>query len=178
MRTYISLVMALLLTTSCTKTTSDSEAKVTIPFINTKSTLEIETGLVMRNGDVKPLANEEIFLLSGNLEAIMDSAGVTFEKDKASSHAESIAWSNEYGGIEPYISYMASARPVLESNTVYKFKTDLQGKASIEVEQGDYFLFAVSGVGVKTGIVWNYPISITEASTKITLTQDEAAWAY
>ena len=61
----------------------------------------------------------------------------------------------------------------LKNSYISSFKTNLNGEASVKINKGKYYLFAVSKIGLST-IMWNYPITIEKEGQYIELSNDNA----
>jgi hypothetical protein len=150
------------------------------PFVQQESTLVFDTGLVMRSGDVKPIARGAFHLLDTDLQSILTSAG--FQPDSGSSLLSTFALKYVARQLEAlrgatvttYDRTMMSIKP----HIVVSAMTDFQGRGQFPaLKPGTYYLFHVSEVG-RNVVLWNLKVDLKPGQNSITLDQNNAAEAF
>jgi hypothetical protein len=143
------------------------------------STLSFETGLVLRSGDVKPVARATFYLLDKDLETILRDSGFrgdegfpildTFALKYVSRQLETLRGAS----VTTFDSAMLAVKPHIVTSTT----SDFGGKGQFtSVKPGTYWLFHVSEVGRNT-VLWNLKIDLKPGQNSVTLDQNNAAVA-
>src|ERR1041384_2887815 len=121
-----------------------------------KGTLSIEAGLVYKNGDVKPVARVEFYLLDTDLKTILSEAKITPREglDSITTFALALSYPNLHQDT------IDQALVSIKSHTVSSITTDFQGKANIpSVKVGTYYLYGFTKAG-NSKVLWNLSVSI------------------
>jgi hypothetical protein len=131
-----------------------------------KYTLSFETGLVLKSGDVKPVARVDFYLLNrdpGNI------AKITFERNVQQLIAKVTGDPvPAFPGFfckpgDTKLEYQGTC-DIFRKNRVATTVTDFGGKGKFTVPPGTYYLFGYATIGINQ-VVWN---------VKVTLTRDES----
>jgi hypothetical protein len=158
---------------------------VSVPSASTAlGSLSLESALVFRSGDVKPMARVAFYLMDENLATVLRKAGL-----KVSSRYGNRADTDqnllfEFGSAEKFpslpdmASFRNSALEAMKPHIKANITTDFSGKATFtDIPPGDYYLVAV-GITPRGFVVWNVPVSIKAGvASSITLDQNNAAFA-
>ena len=161
---------------------SPENTSATVAPIKTEqtSTLSFETGLVMKSGDVKPVARGTFYLLDNNLENILRSSGfqasggspilATFALKYVSRQLELLRGSSS----TVFDRAMESVKPHIVANTT----TDFSGKGQFSsVAPGTYYLMHVSEIG-RNVVLWNLKVDLKPGQNSVTLDQNNTAEAF
>lgn len=140
----------------------------------------IETGLVFKSGDVKPLARTEFHLLDDSLANILRNAGLKPVKDYGSedesdrSYVSSFAFATKYGAVSRGDDFYPRALEALKPHTVQSITTDFSGKAKFPaVPAGTYYILGI-GSTPKGFVIWNLKVDIKAGETSVVLDQNNA----
>lgn len=150
-----------------------------------KGTLNIEAGLVFKNGDVKPVARTDFFLISEPLDSVLSNAGLKKEV-KEGGRTRLVNEPAEYFnydyslamwkyGSSLYSDSLAKAIQTLKENATATLTTDFSGKSTLQgVKTGNYFLVGIGGTE-RQAVVWNMPIQVTVGTTNVVLDNKNAS---
>src|SRR5688500_7274557 len=113
----------------------DEKQEVTRSVSKANSILSIETGLVFKSGDVKPLARTEFHILDDSLANILRNAGLkppksygeTGEADR--DYVSAFAFASKYSSDPTYQEFYPRAIEALKPHIVQSVTTDFSGKA-------------------------------------------------
>jgi hypothetical protein len=148
----------------------------------TKGKIDIEAGVVFKNGDVKPVARTVFYLLKDNAEKVILTQEHLnlFNQEQvrkfASSKPKTLGQWSMYeavlymdGRITP--NFAVAAKKSLESSKITSTTTGFDGKATLEeVDAGDYYLFGYYQASDTT--YWNIPVSVKAGTNKVILSND------
>ena len=137
----------------------------------------IEAGVMMQSGDLKRAARTEFRLLKADFGDFL----VKRQTEKTSAETQ-ILWFNvsrmmvsarltEPGEI--MTSTVAEGEAFLKKHTVATITTDFDGKATVNVPPGQYFVLGSFKV-FKNTVVWNLPLELNAGSNRIILDHNNA----
>jgi hypothetical protein len=145
-------------------------------MVEETGTLSFDTGLVMKSGDVKPVARATFYLLNQDLVIILAVAGLqelpsswltTFARKYASRE------SDQFRGAEVYTYFKAMA--AVKPHIVATATTDFGGKGQFTaVKPGTYYLMNVTEIGSNV-VLWNLEVKVKAGQNSVTLDQNNAA---
>lgn len=153
--------------------------------------ISIETGLVYRSGDVKPVARTEFYLLDESLVEIFKKENIvsTLSRDAAydptvilmeftTVHNQYDKFPDENRGVKEMKYNYKKAINAIASHIVYKGTTSFSGTLKFEnIKPGVYYLMGVcKTAGKGSGALWNYRVETKNRETIITLDQNNAAF--
>jgi hypothetical protein len=163
---------------------AESANRSTLGTTAKKATLEIETGIIYRTGEVMPVARTTFYVLDDNAITIAKAAGIQPRSetlsifkdiDKALVSDISTSLAGQYQNL--YADFGATFLKAIEPHIIAKFMTDFSGKASVpNLEAKQYYLFG-AGATRRSSALWNLPIDLSK-ETHIVLDQNNAATAY
>jgi hypothetical protein len=159
-----------------------------------ETALSIETALIFKSGDVKPVARTEFHLLDKNFETVLQESNFisvlplelkgTLSKIslmKAFALLAKSAEKNSFDSPETtqrkavLILPLAKVVEATKSHILHTVTTDFQGKATFNnIRPGEYFLFGYSSMGGSL-IIWNHKVNINEGTNSLVLDQNNAA---
>lgn len=148
--------------------------------VEENGTLSFETGLVMKSGDVKPVARATFYLLDKDLENILTSSG--FRSEGGSSILSTFALKYVSRQLEQlrgasvttFDKTMESVKPHIIASTT----TDFGGKGQFSsVKPGTYYLMHVGEIG-RNVVLWNLKVELKAGQNSLTLDQNNAATAF
>jgi len=158
--------------------------------------LTVEAGVVSGNGDVKPVARTDLYLLDKNFETILQETKFNSElpeglKERFSKRNLLRAFAvtvtavqgNSFNDPTFRSEKEASAKSLIKtlnaikSHTIYETTTDFQGKAQFRnIKPGEYYLLSFSELNSVS--IWNLKTTIKTGQNSIILDQKNAAPIY
>lgn len=147
--------------------------------VRANSVVSIETGLVFKSGDVKPLARTTFHLLDESLPTILRNAGLKPARDYGEGESDrdyvsSFAFASKYPDQSPYTEFYPKALEALKPHVVQTVTTDFAGKAKFSpVAAGTYYILGV-GSTPKGFVIWNLKIDAKSGEVPIILDQNNA----
>jgi hypothetical protein len=163
--TFITLTLSL--TAYAQKGKKATVAKKSV--IASKGTLSIEAGIIFKNGDVKPVARTDFYLLDDDLETIIKNLGVEEKvlKGRDLPTLTQLAFWKQYQNL--YQDTFSKAMEAIEKHSVSKMTSDFSGKGEFPpVKIGKYWLVGIGGTANQV-IIWNLPIEIKTGKQPIVL---------
>lgn len=162
------------------KTPVVSPPVVLPPVEQANSIVLLETGLVFKSGDVKPLARTEFHLLDDSLPNILRNAGIkppnNLEStgDANSDYITAFAFATKYSSNSSYREFYPSALQAIKPHIVQSVTTDFGGKAKFSpVKSGTYYLIGFSAT--PRGVVgWNLKVDLKAGDNSVVLDQNNA----
>jgi hypothetical protein len=158
--------------------------------------LSVEAALVLKSGDVKPIARTEFFLLNKNFETILQET--KFNSALPNDLKDRFSKRNPLRGfavIAMFVQGNSFNDPVFKSkkdesnallqktmnairyHTVYATITDFQGKAQFKnIKPGEYYLLGYSEVD--DIVIWNLKTLVKSGQNSVVLDQKNAAPVY
>jgi hypothetical protein len=152
----------------------------TQPKVKPNSVLSIETGLVFKSGDVKPLARTEFHILDESLANILRNAGLkppksygeTGEADR--DYVSAFAFASKYNSNPTYQEFYPRAIEALKPHIVQSVTTDFSGKAKFApVAAGTYYIMGL-GSTPRGFVIWNLKIDLKAGENPVVLDQNNA----
>jgi len=166
------LFSLLLLIGSCTVEAQRRRGRVPRTSAISQSTLSFETGLVLRSGDVKPVARGTFNLLDTSLEKILADSG--FSSDLSAFALNSIQSRIDRlrgATVTSFDREMDAIKPHIVSSTT----TDFSGKGQFPaVKPGIYYVMYLGEVGPNT-ILWNVKVDLKPGQNSVTLDNNNLA---
>jgi hypothetical protein len=145
------------------------------PVVST-SRLSFETGLVLKSGDVKPIARTTFYLLDKGVIEIMRDAGMQADSGLNLIDTLGMAYYGRAGEVRA--QYYAKALEAIKPHIKAQTTTDFNGRGQFEpVPLGSYFMFGVGQV-FKNIVVWDATVELKNPSMHVTLDQNNAASAF
>jgi hypothetical protein len=155
-----------------------SQEKAAVPTVQTY-TLSFESGVVMKSGDVKPMARQDFYLLNRSLTEIelewdlyfkaRFGPGSTAKKTGAPVEegvravatglmlkTAMLACPTTDKALAPFCPQLDAFRKYVVASTV----TDFSGKGRFTVPAGTYYLYSYGSVG-NSDIAWNVKVDLT-----------------
>ena len=159
--------------------------------------LSVEAALVLKSGDVKPVARTEFLLLNKDFEIILQESNFLsdipqklkepFSKIKpidafsmlmeTTREAERTKYDSpaRTADLEAVGFSVVKAITATRSHVAYTTTTDFQGKAQFsDVKPGEYYLFGYTQIG-KSVVTWNLKTSVKSGQNSVTLDQNNAS---
>jgi len=145
------------------------------------NTLSVEAGIVMKSGDVKPVARQEFYLLDRDPSGIPEiwDANVPTAQRSSGLQLVSLGLVLEIAkkACPTTDERLASACPQLEAfrkHTVASIITDFSGKGKFTGPARVYYLFSYVNIG-NNQIAWSMKIDLTRGGQAIILDNRNAA---
>lgn len=142
------------------------------PVVQQDSTLSFETGLVLRSGDVKPVARGTFNLLDTSLDKILSDSGFSgdlsaFTLNSIQSRIDRLRGAT----VTSFDREMDAIKPHVVSSTT----TDFSGKGQFPaVKPGIYYVMYLGEVGPNS-ILWNVKVDLKPGQNSVTLDNNNLA---
>lgn len=140
--------------------------------------LSIETGVVVKSGEVRPIARTQFRLLDDSLENILRDAGIT-RIEGASSLIQNLAVAHYVttdAGIPD--KELAKAEEAIKPHVVAVVTTDFSGKAQFPpLPAKSYYLTGMCSIS-KQVIIWNLNVDLKPGRSSVILDQNNAATVF
>jgi len=131
--------------------------------------LEVLATLKMQRGGAKPVASEDLYLLTVSFAEYMSSEGISLV-DYPRTYIETYSWGVHYPGLDDFRPFLTAGRSALQEFKVAEEVTDLSGKAEfLGVKPGNYYVMLRTSLGSATGCAWCVPVIIKPGRNKINL---------
>ena len=143
--------------------------------------LQIEAALVYRNGDVKPVARVQVFVLDASLARILADAGLTMPQELGLLTTDKdlqqvITYGKAVLGAPGHESYLAKANAALKQHLLVSEMTGFDGKVSFDnLPAKPCYIVAATRAG-QSWLIWNQKAELKAGTTKIILDQNSAAF--
>jgi hypothetical protein len=147
--------------------TGSQQAATTAP-----AELSIEAGVLLRSGDIKRVARTPVVLLNADFgEKLLQvrPKGLRNVQLQAAAYLASKRYLEM--ARKPLTSDVLQMDDFLNASTVATAVTDFDGKATISVPPGEYFVFSVFELADKY-IVWSVPVHLKAGTNAIVLDQN------
>ena len=164
------------------QTNSESNSAIPTPTAVPDASLSFETGLVMKSGDVKPVARSTFYLLEKDLIEIVRAAGFKSKEGKPFTAGDLILAQSQ----AELDRMFDSKKPTtfdkimehLKTHSVATTTTDFGGKGQFSsLKPGTYYLMNISEIG-NSHVVWNFKVDLKSGQNSATLDQNNAATAF
>ena len=139
--------------------------------------MKLNASVQFLNNKVRPAGDIEFFIVSEDLDSIVQRAGISVPvgqgiKSAAELWARSIQSGYRYPGVASHI------RNALADVNLARIKTDSRGLASVgSLAAGTYHLVGTAPLG-RVGVVWSKPFTIDSGRTnQLNLDLRDATWA-
>jgi hypothetical protein len=141
-------------------------------------TLNLEAAIIYQFGGAQPVAKEKFYLLDQDLEQIVKEAGET-EDFKPGTGDYKRPYNMEDVKFPSLLNkQFRELQPIIAKHIKYTLETDFQGKAQLSnISIGTYYLYGVAETR-KGSSVWNLKVEINRGDNKISLSQNNALYAY
>jgi hypothetical protein len=155
---------------------SRNDINVPNAAVKDKNTLKLETGIVMRSGDVKPISRTTFYLLNKSFTSIIMDAGLSeyYGKDKTTESLCRLfsAYYKDFGERKRANDAVSFTMSAVKPHVIQTVTSDFGGKATfINLPLGKYWLVGFSGVG-KSYFTWDLEASLLSGDNSIILDQN------
>lgn len=160
---------------------NSSSVATTTPAQPQVGSIDMQAGVVMKSGDVKPIAREGFLLLDRDAFLILAEAGFKDKKGNPVSGAY-LLLARVNAEIDQMFdkktpSEFARMMAVLKNTAVQEATSDFSGKAQFsQVTAGDYWIFGLAEIG-DSGVVWNFKNQVKAGNNSVLLDQKNAVVA-
>src|SRR5439155_9310670 len=125
-------------------------------------TLSFETGVVLKSGDVKPIARADFQLLDRDLTDILDAAG--YPRTLIPS-AVFVFWRDQISRDlkferPQHIALFQAAIEAIHAHSLASTVTDFSGKGQFKMTAGTYYVYGSAEI-VRNVIVWSVKVDLT-----------------
>ncbi|MBV5329071.1 MAG: hypothetical protein JZU65_15830 [Chlorobium sp.] len=158
------------------------EKNIQKPIKKEECTLSIEAGVVMRNGEARPISRSKFYLLDKNLYKILIEGNFTDTDGKVLTKRDSVyityIFSIRGGVFDQYRESNKKANLLIESHIVQSVTTDFGGKAAFEkVPPGIYYIMGFSELG-SNELLWDEEVKLSPGNNSLILDQNNTAYFY
>lgn len=130
--------------------------------------LEVLATLKMQRGGAKPVASEDVYLLTRSFAEYMSGKGILLP-EYPDTYIEYYSW-GLWSMLPKYQSVLAAAQSALQELKVAEEVTDLSGKAEfLSINPGKYYVMLRTSLGSDSGCAWCVPVIIKPGRNKINL---------
>jgi hypothetical protein len=130
--------------------------------------LEVLATLKMQRGGAKPVASEDVYLLTRSFAEYMRGKGIVLN-DYPQTYIETYSWA-VWSMLPKFQSVGTAGRSALQELKVAEEVTDLSGKAEfLGIKPGKYYVMLRTSLGSDAGCAWCVPVIIKPGRNKINL---------
>ena len=131
--------------------------------------LEVIASLKMQRGGAKPVASEDVYLITQSFAEYMRGKGLGLQ-EYPDSYIQTYSWGVKLRGYGEFGPYLAAAESALRELKVAQDVTDLSGKAEFHgIKPGKYYVMLRTSLGAEQGCAWCVPVIIDRGRNKINL---------
>lgn len=148
------------------------------------STLSIETGLVLRSGDIKRVPRTQFHLLDESFANILNNSNFSYDNYEASSNKDkSLVYSNyllnkKYIALDKNQKNYDRAWALIKPHITQTVITDFNGKATFKsIKSGKFYLVGDTMIN-NSQVIWDYEVNLKSGKNTVTLDQDNAGYIY
>ncbi len=145
-----------------------------------ESTLSLDTGIIFRSGDIKPVARTEFYLLDKGLVDALLEKGYSYNNKKVTDpyliYIQFLSSAEYYNSTDDSRERFDLIWSILRPHVIQSVTTNFDGKAIFkEIPPGQYYLMGLTKIG-QNSIIWNVEVNLSPGDNSFTLDQNNAAY--